>query len=162
MLLITKLSPAELSECRPKGLFYNCNEKFGPSHRCKKLFLIEGSWSGDEDEDPTEIETTHNDAEVPEISIHAIPGVRSSQTMRVQGKMGLHQVIFLIDIGNTHNFMNNKIARKTGMTTNNKGSDVLQAPANKIIDKMEFSKETKKRKRRTHVANILVHTRIAR
>ena len=38
---VRQLSPAELKERCDKGLCYNCNEKFAPSHRCKKLFLIE-------------------------------------------------------------------------------------------------------------------------
>ena len=40
-LPVRRLSPTELQERRVKGLCYNCNEKFVPGHRCKKLFLIE-------------------------------------------------------------------------------------------------------------------------
>ncbi|KAK2996971.1 hypothetical protein RJ639_026366 [Escallonia herrerae] len=40
---VKRLTPAELSERRAKGLCFNCNKKFGHGHRCKKLFLIEGS-----------------------------------------------------------------------------------------------------------------------
>ncbi|CAL5379765.1 unnamed protein product [Camellia sinensis] len=42
-LPIKRLSPAELHDRRSKGLCFNCNEKFSPGHRCKKLFLIERS-----------------------------------------------------------------------------------------------------------------------
>lgn len=50
-LPIKRLSPAELHDKRSKGLCFNCNEKFNLGHRCKKLFLIEGSWSDEEDDD---------------------------------------------------------------------------------------------------------------
>ncbi|RVW74901.1 hypothetical protein CK203_054589 [Vitis vinifera] len=41
---IRRLSPTEMKERRDKGLCFNCDEKFAPGHRCKKLFLIEGCW----------------------------------------------------------------------------------------------------------------------
>lgn len=47
--VINKLSPTELKERRGKGLFSNCDEKFGLGHHCKKLFLIEGCWPNEED-----------------------------------------------------------------------------------------------------------------
>lgn len=47
---IKKLSPSELQDRWSKGLRFNCNEIFGPGHRCKKIFLIEGCWSDKEEE----------------------------------------------------------------------------------------------------------------
>ncbi|XP_042487967.1 uncharacterized protein LOC122068169 [Macadamia integrifolia] len=120
-LPIKRLTPAKLSERRAKGLCFNCNEKFGPGHRCKKLFLIEGSWSDDE-EDLSESDIIPNDAELPEISIHAISGAKNTQTMRVQGKLGHHRVIFLIDSASTHNFMNDRIAKKVGLVPSHEGN----------------------------------------
>ena len=35
---IRRLSPMEMKERRDKGLCFNCDEKFAPGHRCKKLF----------------------------------------------------------------------------------------------------------------------------
>ncbi|XXG54039.1 hypothetical protein AAC387_Pa03g2016 [Persea americana] len=51
-LAIKKLSYAELKERRDKGLCFNCDEKFGPGHRCRRLFLIEGRWPNKEDKGP--------------------------------------------------------------------------------------------------------------
>jgi len=45
------LNPAELAERRSKGLCFNCDDKFFPGHRCKKLFTIEAIY---EEEDLTE------------------------------------------------------------------------------------------------------------
>ncbi|KAK0575192.1 hypothetical protein LWI29_035342 [Acer saccharum] len=39
-MLIKKLTTEEIDERRRKGLCFKCNEKFGPGHRCKKLFMI--------------------------------------------------------------------------------------------------------------------------
>ncbi|KAK2983097.1 hypothetical protein RJ640_009836 [Escallonia rubra] len=123
-LPVKRLTPAELSERRAKGLCFNCNEKFGPGHRCKKLFLIEGGWSEDEeekdDEKERELETNEGE-EVPEISIHAMCGAKAPQTMRVKGKMGARQVTFLIDSGSTHNFLNDELATKIGLIPNSEG-----------------------------------------
>jgi hypothetical protein len=42
---VKKLSPAGLQDRRNCGLCFNCNEKFVPGHRCKKLFMIVGVYS---------------------------------------------------------------------------------------------------------------------
>lgn len=38
--VVHRMTPAKLKEQCDKGLCYNCNEKFSPSHQCKKLFLL--------------------------------------------------------------------------------------------------------------------------
>lgn len=72
---IKRLSPSELQDRRDKGLCFNCNDKFGPGHRCKKLFLIEGRWFDEEDEGGgmkvPEVEAMKGSREAPEISNHA-------------------------------------------------------------------------------------------
>jgi hypothetical protein len=40
-LSIKRLTPEELNERQEKGLCFKCNDKYGPGHRCKKLFMIE-------------------------------------------------------------------------------------------------------------------------
>ena len=34
---IRRLSPVEMKEHRDKGLFFNCDEKFAPGHRCMRV-----------------------------------------------------------------------------------------------------------------------------
>ena len=34
------LTADEFQQRKERGLFYHCNEKFGPSHRCKKTLQI--------------------------------------------------------------------------------------------------------------------------
>ncbi|GAV69136.1 hypothetical protein CFOL_v3_12637, partial [Cephalotus follicularis] len=97
---IKKLSPAQLKERREKGRCFNCNEKFGPGHRSKKLFLIEGCWCDGGDNDVNmEVEdmAVLQEAETPEISIHAIPGLRTPQTMKVQACIAQRGITILVD-----------------------------------------------------------------
>ena len=41
---VKRITPTQMDERRKKGLCYNCDEKWGPGHKCKnvKLFLLEG------------------------------------------------------------------------------------------------------------------------
>lgn len=48
---IRRLNQQEMQERRSRGLCFNCDEKFVPGHRCRKLFLIEGLYAEDDDEE---------------------------------------------------------------------------------------------------------------
>jgi hypothetical protein len=116
--VIKKLSPAELKERRDKGLCFNCDDKFSPGHKCKKLFLIEGIYEED-NERPSEEEAREtwedDELEIPEISLHAISGVQTPQTMRIAGTIRKARVILLADTGSTHNFLNTELAERLGL-----------------------------------------------
>ncbi|XP_020587083.1 uncharacterized protein LOC110029232 [Phalaenopsis equestris] len=109
---IKRLSSTELQERRMHELCFNCDEKFSPSHRCKKLFLIEGIFPSIDE--PLEETTKEEEAEekILEISFHAISGNTTHQTMRFFGKIGDFGVTILVDSGSTYNFMNSKLATK--------------------------------------------------
>lgn len=78
---IRRLSQTEMEERHKLGLCFNCNEKFGRRHNrvCQRIFLvdlaepIEGDDQGD----------VAADQEEPLISLQAISGVRTSETMQV-------------------------------------------------------------------------------
>jgi hypothetical protein len=106
---------------REKGLCYNCDEKFQPGHRCNRLrlFLLEGVELGELEEirveevvqeEETEIEP--HEAELLGISLHALAGALTPQTMRVMGKIGEQQVVILIETGSTYNFVDQHLAKK--------------------------------------------------
>ncbi|KAK0607923.1 hypothetical protein LWI29_022713 [Acer saccharum] len=110
---------AELQERQEKGLFFKCNDKFCPGHRCQKLFLIEAC-NDDEDDDKDvvmedDVGDSRENIEVPAISLHAIAGTRVLETMKVHGKIGNEGVVVLIDSGSTHNFVSEKLAEKVGL-----------------------------------------------
>ncbi|KAK0600184.1 hypothetical protein LWI29_012574 [Acer saccharum] len=111
---VRKMTPTELYDRRNKRLCYNCDEKFKPGHRCKKLFVIEACL--DEDDGDLIMEEDCEDenqlVETLEISLHAINRVRSSETMRIQGSLRQVAVYALIDSGSTHNFVSAKLAKK--------------------------------------------------
>lgn len=87
-----KLTWAEMQAHREKGLCYNCDKKFGPGHKCKtqQIFLLEADAEIDEiiDERTRENQVDEEDKdETPAVSIHALSGYASPQTMRVSGRI---------------------------------------------------------------------------
>jgi hypothetical protein len=85
------------------------------------LFLIEGIYEG-EIVEPSQAEEgeagEENKFKIPEISLHAISGVPTPQTMRIPGTIKEARVILLADTGSTHNFLNIKLAEKLGLVPN--------------------------------------------
>ena len=67
--------------------------------------------SRDELEDAAE----HDDDHQPHISLHAIVGVCTRDTMQVRVQLGQISVIALLDSGSTHNFVSESAARHTGL-----------------------------------------------
>lgn len=51
---------------------------------------------------------------IPEISLHALSGILTPQTMQVVGTVRGQQLHVLIDSGSTHNLVNVKFAKKLG------------------------------------------------
>ncbi|KAG6490402.1 hypothetical protein ZIOFF_051698 [Zingiber officinale] len=92
-----RLSRAEMAERRAKGLCFNCDESYSTGHKCKRLFWIKVL---DDDSEGEEEGETH-----PEISLHAISGVRNSQTMQLLAASHGIPVSILVDSGSTHNFV---------------------------------------------------------
>lgn len=51
---------------------------------------------------------------IPLISLHAISGGETSETMKIAGNMGKWGIYILIDTGSTHDFLDLKLARRLG------------------------------------------------
>jgi len=66
-----------------KGYTSNCVEPFALGHRCKRLFLIDGSGVSEDVCEESHSEQKPVDVEAPTISLHAICGSTTPQTMRV-------------------------------------------------------------------------------
>jgi len=54
--------------------------------------------------------------EMPQISIHALYGVHTYQTMKVTGKAENATLHILIDLGSTHNFLDTTVAKRLHST----------------------------------------------
>jgi len=109
---VRRLLPAELEERRRNGQCFNCDEKYVHGHNrvCARLFVMEVE-SRDDDDGPEEI-----DVEKPsQISLHAIAGVRTCDTMQLNVQLGRVTVTALLDSGSTHNFMSKADAHHTGL-----------------------------------------------
>ena len=115
------LTPKQMEEKRLKNLCFWCDERFTPGHRCKnkQLYMIivhddeeEGdSIHEDEGEKPETMAIFEGN---PQLSIHAMEGTYSYQTMRLRGAAGKRMLCILIDSGSTHNFIDVRMATKLG------------------------------------------------
>lgn len=109
---VKRLPWDELQKRRERGLCFNCDEKFTPGHKCKmrQAFLIEAAdSSGDESQE------TGSETDVAKISVHAMAGVNGPHNMRIESWIKSQQVMVLNDNGSSHNFINQKIAKKLGL-----------------------------------------------
>ena len=104
-----RLSRLEQEERRWLGLCFNCDEKYTRGHNrtCKRLFYVHGV-DIDDGDDTTEAET-------PVFSLHALAGVRFSNTMQVVVTLGASPLLALLDFGSTHDFISESAARRTGL-----------------------------------------------
>lgn len=117
------ITSREMDDRRQKGLFFQCDKKFVPGHKCKKRQLYMLTVNNDESEE-TQVEERLEDgvqligeeALAPQLSLNAINGTCSYQTMRVKGHVGTRMLFLLIDSGSTHNLMDNKVAKQLGYT----------------------------------------------
>lgn len=97
-----------MEERRCLGLCFNCNEKFGHGHNCvcQRLFLIDVA---DEDD------ATDESAVEPIISVLAISGVRTRETMQLCINISGTTFLALLDSGSSHNFITEEAAARTNL-----------------------------------------------
>ncbi|OMO79271.1 reverse transcriptase [Corchorus capsularis] len=108
---VKKLNQAELEDRKARGLCFNCDERFTPGHRYKKLFWLEVLEDNSQIEEGGAVETLED----AEISIHAITGTPSSRTMWIRGSLEGYPLLILIDSGSTHSFLDSTLARELNL-----------------------------------------------
>jgi hypothetical protein len=108
-----------------KGLCYNCDEKYFPGHKCKEqnIFMAISEDISEEDvETPlvskspeiTDITPPSDPPELePVISLNALIGFSTPQTLNLIGYIKHRKIIILVDSGSTHNFIHHCIAQET-------------------------------------------------
>jgi hypothetical protein len=111
-----RLTPAEMDECRTKGQCFNCDEQFVPGHRCKRLFMcyIDGDDTCGEDDTPDM-----------EVSLNALTGINSANTMKLRVMVHGVQLLALVDSGSTHNFVAEEAAARVGI-------NIIQRPGMRV------------------------------
>ena len=107
------LSPQEMAERRKHGLCYNCDEQYIRGHKCPRLFYLEVTDFDDEDTDVRDDNQQEN--RPPLISLHAIAGLTTNDTMRIRVQIGDRILTTLLDSGSTSNFINKDVAKQIGL-----------------------------------------------
>ena len=114
---IKRISLAQMEERKKKGLCYNCDEKWGPGHKCKNamLFLLDYVELTQENNSGVQItvlveggssDQVMQDQEEAEITLYALSGTPTLGTIRVMmGRIKHRSFVILIDSGSTHNFI---------------------------------------------------------
>ncbi|XP_074267352.1 uncharacterized protein LOC141590682 [Silene latifolia] len=125
------LTMAERANKIAKGICYFCDKPYVRGHKCSfkkpQLFTILVPGDSEKDSDSESVQegyTEVGDTEFevhsidPHISINALHGSQSFQTMKVTGYMGRKSLHILIDSGSTHNFLDLDLSRKLNLQIN--------------------------------------------
>ena len=121
-----------MDERRKRGLFYNCDEKWGIGHKCKntKLFLLEGielackvqsrvQITELEEEVGSEVATKFvSQEEEVEITLYALTRTPTLGTMRVRGKVNGNGLVILTETGSTHDFVDASLVSRLQLRIN--------------------------------------------
>jgi hypothetical protein len=117
-----------MAECRKQGLCYYCDEKYAPWHKCREqnFFQIHASNSSSYDDIPSYEVSYQEVAQLvdpvedpfftpmesvdPVITLHALSGILSPQTLKIKGYNKNRLVAVLIDSVRTHNFIHCRLS----------------------------------------------------
>lgn len=123
--LFRRLTPAEVAKWRAEGLCFKCDEKFVYPHQCmkKELMVLMVFEDGTEEHlaDQNETDPAEEMTELAHLSLNSIAGISSPHTIKLMGKIGSTDVVVLIDSGATHNFIEETMLGKLGLTESETG-----------------------------------------
>uniref|UniRef100_A0A803N1M4 Integrase zinc-binding domain-containing protein n=1 Tax=Chenopodium quinoa TaxID=63459 RepID=A0A803N1M4_CHEQI len=103
-----------------KGLCYYCDQAYSREHQCQfkkpQLFTvgIPGSIDSDSEDNKGDLNSFVEPLAEPQISMIALVGNQSFQTMRVMERVKGKDLHILIDSGSTHKFVDASVASKLG------------------------------------------------
>ena len=131
---IKRISPAEMQIRREKGLCYNCDEKFSPSHKCRNrqfMLMLSDPDEGDspplvDSIDQQDSQPVEDSSMIPHLSFHAYQGSVGVATIRFTGSIDGTDVQVLLDGGSSDNFITPRIAQHLQLP-------IEPAPAFKVL-----------------------------
>ncbi|KAF7814687.1 Retrotransposable element Tf2 [Senna tora] len=116
-----KLTDEELARKRRLGECWTCDEKWGPTHKCKNKHLHVLILSGPVEEAET-VEWDIGEEDIQEeeeltgslmsLSMNSIVGITGGRTMKLVGKVNGKEVLIMIDSGASHNFISTSLVDK--------------------------------------------------
>ena len=125
-----------MTERRKLGLCYNCDEPYVKGHKCPHVFYLEVTdYTVEEPEDDNRPPPAPAafDPDEPLISLHAITGIRTEETMQLYVSIGNEQFIALLDSGSTSNFVRLNVTRRTKLAFNHcPSSGVIVANGDRV------------------------------
>ncbi|XP_026383767.1 uncharacterized protein LOC113279283 [Papaver somniferum] len=113
---IKRLTQEEMNRSRAQGLCYNCDEVYKQGHFCKgkqKIFMlqVESIDSTETEEEEVFEETTESPVQSDiEVSLHALTGSATGDTIKIPGLLHKRKVFILIDSGSTTSFIDSTLA----------------------------------------------------
>jgi len=121
-----------MADRRQQGLCYNCDEQYTRGHKCPRLFYLEVTDFEEEDTAAQE-DQTQQEEQPPLISLHAIAGFTTNDTMKVQVRIGETELIALLDSGSTSNFVSMEAAQQIGLHFHDStGASVIVANGDRV------------------------------
>jgi hypothetical protein len=127
-----RLSPAEMTERRRQGLCYNCDEQYVRGHKCPRLFYLEVADFDDEVPNLMDPAPPLDDVE-PLITLNAITGIRTEDTMQLRAVLHNVELTALMDSGSTCNFISEKTASTIGVVCGDaRGAHVRVANGDRV------------------------------
>jgi len=114
-----------MDECELKGLCYNYDDKYFLGHKCKEqnIFMAISEEISEEDEETPSMSESPKSNDItppsdppevePVISLNALTGFSTPQTLKLINYIKYRKVIILVDSGSTHNFIHRRIAQET-------------------------------------------------
>ena len=121
-----------MAERRRQGLCYNCDEPYVRGHKCPRLFYLEVT-DFDDNDDSVQPKYEPPEDQPPLISLHAIAGISTNETMKVYVNIGEHQLVALLDSGSTTNFINMAAAQQIGLHFHDSpGASVIVANGDRV------------------------------
>jgi len=121
-----------MAKRRQQGLCYNCDEQYIRGHKCPKLFYLEVTDFDDLD-DTEHTSTEEHEDQPPVISLHAIAGLTTNDTMKVNVKIGESVLCALLDSGSSSNFISLEAADHIGLHLHDSnGASVIVANGDRV------------------------------